>query len=37
MVQLARDVNIPAMVDLMRQTVPEYECKTDFWHKNETK
>ena len=33
MVQLARDVDIPAMVDLMRQTVPEYECKTDFSRK----
>ena len=34
MVQLAKDVNIPAMVDLMKETVPEYTCTTDFWHKN---
>jgi len=35
MVQLARDVNIPAMVDLMKETVPEYVCTTDFWKKKE--
>ena len=33
MVRLAKDVNIPAMVDLMKKTVPEYTCMTDFWHK----
>ena len=33
MVRLAKDVNIPAMVDLMKETVPEYTCMTDFWHK----
>ena len=33
MVRLAKDVNIPAMVDLMKETVPEYTCSTDFWHK----
>ena len=45
MVKMARDVDIPAMVELMKATVPEYECKTDFSHraagsrtdKNETK
>ena len=30
MVQLARDVNIPAMIDLMKATVPEYKCTTDY-------
>ena len=30
MVQLARDVNIPAMIDLMKATVPEYKCSTDY-------
>jgi FlaA1/EpsC-like NDP-sugar epimerase len=33
MVRLAKDVNIPAMVDLMKETVPEYTCSTDFWQK----
>ena len=33
MVQLARDVDIPTMVDLIKDTVPEYTCTTDFWHK----
>ncbi len=30
MVQLARDVNIPAMIELMKATVPEYKCSTDY-------
>ena len=30
MVQLARDVNIPEMIDLMKATVPEYKCTTDY-------
>ncbi|MBR1575552.1 MAG: polysaccharide biosynthesis protein [Bacteroidales bacterium] len=30
MIQLARDVDIPAMVELMKETVPEYNCTTDF-------
>ena len=30
MVQLARDVNIPAMIDIMKATVPEYKCTTDY-------
>jgi FlaA1/EpsC-like NDP-sugar epimerase len=30
MVQLARDVNIPEMIDLMKATVPEYKCSTDY-------
>ena len=45
MVKMARDVDIPAMVELMKATVPEYQCKTDFSRraaggrtdKNETK
>ncbi len=34
MVQLAQEVDIPTMVDLMKATVPEYDCKTDFRHRN---
>ena len=34
MVQLARDVSIVEMVDLMKATVPEYDCKTDFRTRN---
>jgi FlaA1/EpsC-like NDP-sugar epimerase len=34
MVQLARDVSIVEMVDLMKDIVPEYDCKTDFRHRN---
>ena len=34
MVQLARDVSIVEMVDLMKATVPEYDCKTDFRKRN---
>ena len=34
MVKLARDVDIPAMVDLMKDTVPEYTCTTDYWQRN---
>jgi FlaA1/EpsC-like NDP-sugar epimerase len=30
MTQLAREVNIPAMIELMKNTVPEYKCTTDF-------
>ena len=34
MVQLARDVSIVEMVDLMKDIVPEYDCKTDFRTRN---
>ena len=34
MVRLAQEVDIPTMVDLMKDIVPEYDCKTDFRTRN---
>ena len=30
MAQLAREVDIPAVIDLMKALVPEYTCTTDY-------